>query len=130
LIESKVGIKAFSWLKSGLIPAKSLRHGAFVIDASAADVIGMGFATAIGPAAKPLVSFGSNRMKKILIAAAAAGLMTLGACTSNTNTTVENTTVDANVAVYNEVDVLSNVEVGNVVETNTVEANAVVGNAM
>jgi hypothetical protein len=52
-----------------------------------------------------MVSIGATEMK-ILIVAAAAGLMTLAACTptaTNNTTTVENTTEEANVAVYENV---------------------------
>ena len=51
-------------------------------------------------------------MKKILIVAATAGLMTLAACqptaTNNTTTVVDNTAVEANAAEYNDTTVVDN----------------------
>jgi phosphoglycerol transferase MdoB-like AlkP superfamily enzyme len=49
-------------------------------------------ATAIGPDAKRFVAMGATRMKKILIVAATAGLMTLAACNGGSTT---NNTADA-----------------------------------
>jgi ABC-type uncharacterized transport system auxiliary subunit len=52
-------------------------------------------------------------MKKILIVAATAGLMSLAACqpTANNTTTVDtNTTVEANSAVYNTTETPTNVD--------------------
>lgn len=58
-------------------------------------------------------------MKKILIVAATAGLMSLAACqpTAN-NTTVETNTVEANTAIYDNVTETTNVDTAAPVETN------------
>ncbi|NML05359.1 hypothetical protein [Sphingomonas sp. G-3-2-10] len=66
-------------------------------------------------------------MKKVLIVAAAAGLMTLAACqpTATNNTTVVENTVVENVV---DIDVVSNTTVDNAVAP--VEANVTEGNTM
>jgi protein involved in sex pheromone biosynthesis len=67
-------------------------------------------------------------MKKVLIVAAAAGLMTLAACqptATNNTTVVENTTVIENVT---DIDVVSNTTVDNAVAP--VDANVTEGNTM
>jgi hypothetical protein len=57
-----------------------------------------------------MVSIGSTEMKKVLFVAAAAGLMSLAACTPAANNTADaNTTTEANAGEYdaagaNEVD--------------------------
>jgi protein involved in sex pheromone biosynthesis len=65
-------------------------------------------------------------MKKLLIVAATAGLMSLAACqpTATNNTTTENVTEEANAAVYDNV---TETEVDNAMpamEENTAETNA------
>lgn len=64
-------------------------------------------------------------MKKILIVAASAGLLSLAACGGTTNnTTVVENTVEANVSDYNTVDANAVLPVENVVEINDTVANA------
>jgi hypothetical protein len=59
---------------------------------------------AFGPDAKRLSSIGSTNMKKILIVAAAAGLMSLAACEGGTTNTAENAgaAAEANASIYDE----------------------------
>jgi protein involved in sex pheromone biosynthesis len=65
-------------------------------------------------------------MKKILIVAASAGLLSLAACGGATNNTTENTTVEANVSDY-DTNTVSNEVLP--VENVTVEENTT-GNTM
>jgi len=62
-----------------------------------------------------MVSIGSTEMKKVIFVAAAAGLMSLAACTPAANNTADaNTTVEANAGEYDAA------------AANDVDANAVV----
>jgi hypothetical protein len=64
-----------------------------------------------------MVSIGSTEMKKVLFVAAAAGLMSLAACTPAANNTADANAVDANAAEYDAT------------ATNEVDANAVTADA-
>jgi len=68
-------------------------------------------------------------MKKLLIVAATAGLMSLAACqptATNNTTTVENTTIvdEANAAVYNDTMSTTTVDNATPAMDNTAETNA------
>ena len=68
-------------------------------------------------------------MKKVLFAAAAAGLMSLGACTPAANNTVAADNTVANVEEYTDTNTVVVDNTVATVETNTVETNTVETNA-
>jgi hypothetical protein len=120
------------WRNQGRNLATLPQPSRFAIDAVTTQGIFRPVATAIGPAAKPAFPLGATKMKKVLIAAAAAGLMSLAACTPPAaNNTAEANGVEANAAIYDDTANLGteNAMVDNMSEGNVADMN-MSGNAM
>jgi hypothetical protein len=95
---------ALKWQETGRNLSITLRRGGFWIDGPALPAIAAAFASAFGPV-RTYMLIGATEMKKILIVAAAAGLMSLTACGgATTNTAAENAVEshEANAEVYDD----------------------------